>query len=67
MIIKKSFESANSNLFNTTKLILLDSLLQEVTEGKIQIETFLMTNLILLDSLLQEVSATESHIVFCLI
>ena len=32
---KRGFEIANSNLSNTTKLILLDSLLQEVTPGEI--------------------------------
>ena len=39
---KRGFESKNIKLSNTTKLILLDSLLQEVTEGEIRITTCLI-------------------------
>ena len=42
--------SANSNLFNTTKPRLLDSLIQEVTADEIT------TKLILLDSIVLEVT-----------
>ena len=41
-IFKKSIEIANISLSNTTKLILLDSLLQEVTTGETQIATCLI-------------------------
>ena len=39
---KRGFEIINLNLSNTTKLILLDSLLQEVTMVEIQIATCLI-------------------------
>ena len=39
---KRGFEIINLTLSNTTKLILLDSLLQEVTAPEIQITTFLI-------------------------
>ena len=47
----------NINLSNTTKLILLNSLLQEAVTGEIKRATFFYTNKpIFLDSLLQEVA-----------
>ena len=39
---KRGFEGTNSNLSNTTKFILLDSLLEEVTAQEIQIATCLI-------------------------
>ena len=53
-----SFETFfNNNLSNTTKLRLLDSLLQEDSVTKTNLSN--TTKLTLLDSLLQEVSSSE--------
>ena len=64
---KQCFEIENINLSNTTKLILLNSLLQEAVTGEIKRATFFYTNKpIFLDSLLQEVPPGKIQIGSCL-